>query len=30
VLDPAAQARQVTSCAMCQQHLAKLPDYRTL
>jgi hypothetical protein len=30
VLDPAAQARQVTSCAMCQQHLAELPDYRTL
>jgi hypothetical protein len=30
VLDPAAQARQITSCAMCQRHLAELPDYRTL
>jgi hypothetical protein len=30
VLDPAAQARQITSCAMCQQHLAELPDYRSM
>jgi len=30
VLDPAAQARQLTSCAMCQQHLDTLPDYRSL
>lgn len=30
VLNPAAQERQITSCAMCQQHLAELPDYRTL
>ena len=30
VLDPAAQARQITSCAMCQQHLAEIPDYRSL
>jgi hypothetical protein len=30
VLNPAAQERQMTSCAMCQQHLAELPDYRTL
>jgi len=29
VLDPAAQARQMTSCAMCQQHIATLPEYRT-
>jgi hypothetical protein len=28
-LDPAAQARQITSCAMCQQHLAELPAYYT-
>jgi hypothetical protein len=30
VLDPAAQARQLTSCAMCHQHLADLPEYRAL
>ena len=30
VLDPAAQARQITSCAMCQQHLDEIPDYRSL
>ena len=28
--DPAAQARQITSCAMCQQHLDEIPDYRSL
>lgn len=30
VLDPAAQARQITSCAMCQQHLDEIPDYRSM
>lgn len=27
VLDPAARQRQITSCAMCQQHLEELPGY---
>ena len=27
MLDPAARERQITSCAMCQQHLDTLPDY---
>jgi len=27
VLDPAARQRQITSCAMCQQHLDEIPDY---
>jgi hypothetical protein len=27
VLDPAARERQITSCAMCPQHLDALPDY---
>jgi len=30
VLDPAAHARQITSCAMCQRHLAEIPDYRSM
>jgi hypothetical protein len=30
VLDPAARQRQLTSCAMCQQHLHEIPDYRTM
>jgi hypothetical protein len=29
VLDPAAQVRQMTSCAMCQQHITELPAYQT-
>lgn len=28
VLDPAARARGITSCAMCHRHLAELPTYR--
>ncbi len=30
VLDPAARQRQITSCAMCQQHLQELPGYDSM
>ena len=28
VLDPAAQARGLTSCEMCHRHVSNLPTYR--